>query len=114
MHYINGGLYPYISNRRDIYLKIIEIKDAPADKNCYMYYCIALFIYKNIKFHRRVRNEIANYLLANHLLYKNINIPIEEGDKQILDYINWMRIDGKWRGELEIYYMLHKIYIILI
>ena len=34
MHYINGGLYPYISNRKDIYLKIIEIKDAPADKNC--------------------------------------------------------------------------------
>ena len=51
-------------------------------------YCISFFIYNDIIYDKRIRNEIANYLLANHLDYQNINIPTEEGDKDILDYIN--------------------------
>ena len=69
---------------------MINIIDVPYDGNCYMY-CISKFIYDDIKYNKRVRNEVANYLLSHHLEYQNINIPSEDGEKNILDYIKWMR-----------------------
>ena len=54
-----------------------------------MYY-ISYFIYNEIRFHKRVRQEIANYLLANHIMYENVNIPTEK-------YIRLHKLDkDKW------------------
>ena len=65
--------------------------------------CIELFIYKNENEHFRVRNEIANYLLTNYRQLENINIHTEVGDKYILDYINYIRLSGKWSVHIEYY-----------
>ena len=63
--------------------------------------CIALFVYLDENEHYRVRNEISNYLFSNYRNYENIEIPTEEGNKSILDYINYIRLPNKWSGNLE-------------
>ena len=47
--------------------------------------------------------EIANYILNNYRQFENINIPTEEGEKNILYYINYIRLPGKWSGHIEFY-----------
>ena len=62
---------------------------------------IALFIYNNENEYTRVRNEIANFLLLNNKSYENITLHTEDGPKNILEYIIWMRQDCSWSGNLE-------------
>ena len=62
---------------------------------------ISLFVYYYENEHHRVCNEIANYLYTNFRNYENIPIPTEEGPKEILDYIAFMRKTGQWSGNLE-------------
>ena len=57
---------------------------------------IALSAYKNENEHFRVWTEIANYKDFEKEL-----IPTEEGDKEILVYIQNMRLPGKWSENIE-------------
>ena len=70
---------------------LVDIVKVEGDGNCFIR-CLSLFIYNDETEHLRSRNEIANYLLANWQKYENINIDTEDGEKNILEYINWMRI----------------------
>ena len=58
-----------------------------------MYFII---FYKDENEHLRTQQEIANYLFGNYRNFENISIPTEERVKSILEYINWIRIPGKW------------------
>ena len=81
-------------NNQGYSLKIANLIDVCKDGKGYMR-CIALFIYKNENEYYRVRKEIANYLLTNYRQFENINIPTEEGEKNILDYFNYIRLPRK-------------------
>ena len=68
----------------------IDILIVIGDGICLMW-CFALFVYKNENEHFRIRNEIASYLLTHYQEYENTIILTEEGEKGIVDYINYIR-----------------------
>ena len=72
----------------------IDIIDVMGDGNCFMR-CIAIFVYMDENSHLSIRSEMVNYLLSNWRNYENITLHTEEGDKSIIDYINWIKIPGK-------------------
>ena len=71
--------------------------------------CIAIFVYMDENSHLRVRSEIVNYLLSNWRNYENITLHTGEGDKSIIDYINWIKIPGRWSGNNE-FIAAYKLY----
>ena len=99
-NYINEILYNKFISKENIMPNEIDVIDVEPDGNCYMR-CISLFVYHDENEHHQVRNEISNYLYTNFRNYENIPIPTEEGPKEILDNIAFIRKTGKWSGNLE-------------
>ena len=112
--YINFDLINKYIKKLNIFNNEIDIIDVIGDGNCFMR-CIAIFVYMDENSHLRVRSEIVNYLLSNWRNYENITLQTEEGDKSIIDYINWIKIPGRWSGNIEFIaaYKLYNINILL-
>ena len=53
--------------------------------------------------HLRVSNEITNYLSQHSFEFENIKIPTEEVWKSVNEYINYIKLPGKYSGHLEMY-----------
>ena len=93
-NFINEDFYNKFLKNDNISTNEIDILNVIGDGNCLMR-CFALFVYKNENEHFRIRNEIASYLLTHYQEYENTIIPTEEGEKGIMDYINYIRLPGK-------------------
>ena len=57
--------------------------------------CFGLFIYQDTNYYQKIRQEISNYLSMHYKEYENLQILTEEGDKDILEYINLKRLNKK-------------------
>ena len=100
--FINEEFYKNFLEESNISINNVDRIDVLPDGNCYMR-CVALFIYNNEDEHLRVRNEIANYLSQHSSDFDNIKIPTEEGWKSVKEYINYIKLPGKYSGHLEMY-----------
>ena len=86
----------------NISINNVDRIDVKPNGNCYMR-CVALFIYNNEEEHLIDGNEIANYLSQHSSDYENIKIPTEEGWKSVKEYINYIKLPGKYSGHLKMY-----------
>ena len=67
-----------------------------ADGNC-LFRAIADQVLGDDELQDRLRQETCDYMEENKDLYKNFM----ENDKEIDDYITWLRRDGKWGSQVE-------------
>ena len=75
----------------------LRLKEIGGDGNC-LFRAIADQLEGNEKVHRKYRADAIEYIEAN----KNDFIPFIEDDETIDQYLDEMRKDGVWGGQLEI------------
>ena len=101
-NYINNRFIMNIKNKLDISENEVIQIDVFPDGNCLMR-AISLFYYKNENLYNHVRKEIVDYLFQHKNDYIDIELETEDGLMNIDDYIDYIKRDGIWGGELEKY-----------
>ena len=87
---------------------IFWLENAEGDGNC-GYRALALQIYENENFHYKIREDIYNYLKLNESNFSELNFQIELMFVTAKEYIEKVKEDGFWMGDLEMS-VVNKIY----
>ena len=76
--------------------------------------CLSLFIYKTESNHKLIRNEICMYIENNIEQFSDFIFETEIGILDIYQYINYIKKQNSWDGQLEKYIaeILYKINIV--
>ena len=99
--YINQKLYPLVRAHLNINPNNINIIDVNGDGNC-LFRSIARFVYGTEELYPRVRQEIYQEARRREDNYPDITLDTESGPLNIHQYINEMKNDRFYGGELEI------------
>ena len=85
-----------------------ELENVEGDGNC-GYRALALQIYGDEECHYKIREDIYNYLKINASHFSELNFQIEGGFVTANEYIEKVKEEGFWMGDLEIS-IVNKIY----
>ena len=85
-----------------------ELEDVEGDGNC-GYRALALQLYEDENYHYKIREDIYNYLKLNSSNFSHLNFQIDGSIIGSDEYIEKVKFDGFWMGDLEIS-VINKIY----
>ena len=89
-------------------LSSFELKNVEGDGNC-GYRAQALQIYENEEYHYIIREDIYKYLKINSSNFSHLNFQIDWSFISPDEYIEKVKDEGFWMGDLEIS-VVNKIY----
>ena len=78
-----------------------ELENVESDGNC-GYRALALQIYETEDFHYKIREDIYNYLKLNSDNFSHLNFQIEGSFASSNEYIEKVKEEGFWMGDLEL------------